>query len=274
MSDKKTTGSENKNNGVGESQDKEPKTVSGKSSKSKSSSKSKRPSSTETIVVSIGGSLIAPDEIDTSFLLALKRCLIGYTSARKRFILVCGGGGVSRKYLQAASKMAKISSQEADWLGIHGTRLNAYLVNTVLGRYSGTDIIADPKQKVQLTSRKPVAVSGGWKPGWSTDYVAVILAHQVGAQRVINLTNIDYVYDKDPKQYSDAQAIKNITWKDFRAMLPKSWSPGLSSPFDPVASQQAQKHGMEVAIINGKKLAQFEHYLNGRTFRGTLIQPE
>ena len=97
-------------------------------------------------------------------------------------------------------------------------------------------------------------VAGGWKPGWSTDYVASIIAQEYGVRTVINLSNIDYVYDSDPKKNKDAKKIAEIKWKEFRKIVGNKWKPGLNMPFDPIASQKGEQLGLEVAIMNGPYL--------------------
>ena len=96
-------------------------------------------------------------------------------------------------------------------------------------------------------------------------------AKKLGAKKLVNLSNIDYVYTADPRKDATATKIEKINWSDFRELIPKEWDPGLSSPFDPVAAKEAQSLGLEVAIINGKKIGEFEKYLAGKTFAGTII---
>ena len=93
----------------------------------------------------------------------------------------------------------------------------------------------------------------------------------LGAKRIINLSNIDYVYDSDPKINSNAKKIEKISWKDYKALIPKEWNPGLNSPFDPIASKIAEEEKMKVAILNGKNISNLEKYLNGKDFIGTVI---
>lgn len=178
---------------------------------------------------------------------------------------------MARKYQNAAKSIAKISNEDADWLGILATRINAALLKSTLGELAHPDVIENPFGKIDF-GKKVILFSGGWKPGFSTDYLSVLLAKRFRAEKVLNLTNIDYVYDKDPKKFKDAKQIKNIYWKEFRKLLPKKWSPGLNAPFDPIASKEAEKAGVEVAILNGKKLKNIEDYLNGKNFIGTLIK--
>jgi len=86
-----------------------------------------------------------------------------------------------------------------------------------------------------------VLIAGGWKPGWSTDFDAVLLAKQLNVSTIINISNIDHVHDKDPKKFSDAKKIKSISWQDFRKITGNEWKAGLSLPFDPIAAKEAEK---------------------------------
>ena len=109
----------------------------------------------------------------------------------------------------------------------------------LFGDLAEDKIILDPTLSIKLN--KSVIIGGGWKPGNSTDFCAVLMAKNVGAKKIINLSNTDYVYDSDPKVNSNAKKIEKISWPEYRTIIPKEWNPGLNSPFDPVASEMAEK---------------------------------
>ncbi|MEM2974035.1 MAG: UMP kinase [Candidatus Micrarchaeia archaeon] len=221
-----------------------------------------------TVVLSLGGSLIAPDDIDTSFLKRLRSLVLRHIRSF-RFIIVCGGGRTARKY-QTAAKHAGASKDDLDWIGIIATKLNAWLVKSMFGKLSDKDIVSDPTKRI--TAKSKIVVAAGWRPGFSTDYDAVLLAKQTKADAVINLTNVDYVYDKDPRKHRDAKPISSITWKEYRQLVGGRWIPGLNIPFDPIAANEAEKSGIKVLILNGKNIKNVENAVLGRRFRGTVIQ--
>ena len=226
----------------------------------------------ETIVISVGGSLIVPDEIDTTFLTNLKNLIIDETTVNgRRFILIAGGGRTARKYAEAAKAVSDLTSDDLDWLGIHATHLNGHLLRTILRDKAYPVMIKNPDEILDVPEREKVIVAGGYRPGCSTDLRAVQIAERVGAKKVINLSNIDYVYTADPRTDEAAEKIEDITWSDFRKLIPEEWDPGLNSPFDPVAAKEAEVKNIEVAAINGLKLAELKHYLNGEDFMGTRI---
>lgn len=221
----------------------------------------------EDLIISVGGSLIYPDEINVDFLKKF-RDLILKQIKRKRFFIFVGGGKIARKYQKVLSEFG-VSNEEKDWAGILASRLNASLLKNALKDYCYPEIIFDPTKKIKL--KEDILIAAGWKPGWSTDYDAVLLAKNFGLKKIINLTNIDYVYAKDPKKFPKAKPFKKISWEKFRKIVGSKWSPGLSTPFDPIAAKLAQKLKISVVIINGNKLSRLENFLNNKPFIGTII---
>ena len=210
-----------------------------------------------------------PDRVDPRFLIKFRQIIREHLRGRRFFIYV-GGGRTARRYQQSLARAGVRDNYHIDEIGIEATRLNARLVAMVFGRLSEEEIITDPNKKI--TSRKNIIIGAGWKPGWSTDYDAVLLAKNIGARRIINLTNIDYVYDRNPKKFKEAKIIKEIGWGSYRNLVKKKWSPGLSTPFDPIAARQAEKARLEVIIINGGRLQRLRNVLAGRPFVGTIIR--
>ena len=103
------------------------------------------PRSQETIVLSLGGSLLVPkDGIDTAFIRKFSDLVRRHVKKGRRFIIICGGGTTARAYQQAASKVTKLTRDDLDWIGIHATRLNAHLLRTVLRDLAHPRIITDP----------------------------------------------------------------------------------------------------------------------------------
>jgi uridylate kinase len=226
----------------------------------------------ETIVMSVGGSLIVPDGIDTTFLASLKQFVDFETTERgRRFIIIAGGGRTARNYQEAAAKVSDLNAEDLDWMGIHATRLNGHLLRTIFRDSAHRVMITNPDEVYDVPAHEKVIIAAGYRPGSSTDLRAVQIAKKVHATKVINLSNIDYVYTADPRKDATAEKIEVIPWEAFRALIPTEWDPGLSSPFDPIAAREAERDGIEVAIINGNKLEEVEKYLSGNSFTGTKI---
>ncbi|MCA9355008.1 UMP kinase [Candidatus Kaiserbacteria bacterium] len=225
----------------------------------------------ETIVMSVGGSLIVPDQIDTGFLITLKKFVDEETADDRRFIIIAGGGRTARRYQDAAGEVTDLTRDDLDWMGIHATRLNGHLLRTIFRDIAHREMITNPDDILDVPSGEKVIIASGYRPGCSTDLRAIQIAEHVGAKKVINLSNIDFVYTDDPRTNPDAKKIENITWTDFRALIPTEWDPGLSTPFDPIAAKVADEKGIEVAIINGARPDALKNYLHNEEFIGTKI---
>jgi uridylate kinase len=132
-------------------------------------------------------------------------------------------------------------------------------------------MITNPDEILDVPKDEKVVIAAGYRPGSSTDLRAVQIAEKIGATKVINLSNIDYVYTADPRTNPSATKIETISWSNFRALIPADWDPGLSSPFDPIAAKVAERDNIEVAIINGTRLDEVVKYLEGEAFVGTKI---
>ncbi len=219
--------------------------------------------------MSLGGSLIVPNEIDVDFVENFVFLIKEYVEKGFKFILITGGGKIARKYNEALERIVNPSKDNLDWMGIASTRLNSEFVRIALGDLAYEKVVFDPGMIPETD--KPVIMSAGWKPGNSSDLAAIYSAESVGAGVVINLSNTDYIYDKDPLTNSDAKKFETISWDEFLKLVPKEWNPGLSSPFDPIASREAKEKNLKVVFINGHNLNSLKKYLDGEKFIGTII---
>ena len=225
-------------------------------------------------VVSLGGSIVAPDGADSRFLAGFSRLVDGLLEedSGRRFVFVVGGGGPARAWQKAYRETVgpeNADDNEADWIGVMATRLNARLVRAVLSRWCDQDVVTDPAVAPPISGR--VLVAAGWKPGFSTDYGAVLLAERFGAKTVVNLSNIERVYTADPRTDPSARPLDRVSWADFRAMVGDEWVPGKNVPFDPVASRRAHETGIRVICAAGGNLENMRKIVSGGDFTGTVI---
>lgn len=227
----------------------------------------------QAIVISLGGSLIHPSGgVNVAFLSEFNKLIRNEVKQGRRFIIVCGGGRLSRIYQLAAKEVVgELPDEDIDWLGIHATKMNAQLLRTLFADITIPRVVF--KYDDLPSVDKPVVICAGWKPGWSTDYCAVLLAREYNAKTIINLSNIQMVYDKDPKKYSDAKPLKQINWDDFQKIVGNTWSPGANLPFDPIATKLARALKLKVYIMDGSNLANIENVLKNKPFKGTIIMP-
>lgn len=222
----------------------------------------------KTIVLSLGGSLICPANFDFKFLKKFKQVIEKYIKKDYKFAIICGGGKLARAFQEIASKSSKLNNEKLDWLGIHATKINAHLVKSIFANNAEDFIVSNPTQKIKF--KKNVVIGAGWKPGWSTDYVAGLLAKNLGIKEIINMSNVDYIYDKDPKKHKNAKKIQKISWENYLKLISQKWKAGMNVPFDPVAAKEAKKSRIKVSII-GKDLKNLDNLLDGKKFKGTII---
>lgn len=228
----------------------------------------------EKIVISVGGSLIVPNGgIDSFFLKQLNKFVREQLAKDKnrQFFLISGGGMTTRHYQTAARNVLQhqLTEDDLDWLGIHATRLNGHLLRTIFRDIAHPVIIDD-----YSIIRKPtesVIIGAGWKPGWSTDYDAVLVCEDYGPRTIINLSNISKVCDRDPNKHENAKSFDKISWKEFRKLVGDKWTPGMHVPFDPIAARKAEDLEVKVVIVNGNNFENINNYFTGKKFVGTVI---
>ena len=75
-------------------------------------------------ILSLGGSLIAPNDIDIPFLRKFRASLLSAVKKGHQFVIIPGGGQTCRRYQEAAKAVAKVRSQDLDWIGIATNKLH------------------------------------------------------------------------------------------------------------------------------------------------------
>ena len=224
-------------------------------------------------IISLGGSIIAPDKVDYAFLRSFREAIIAYLERNEdaKLVFVAGGGAPARVYQEALRNIRDDAPQDMqDWLGIKATHINAMLIKAVFAEYTEDEVVTDPSaENIAFSGR--ILTAGGWKPGFSTDTDAVYLARRFGARMIINLSNIRKVYTADPRIDKDAKPIDRISWHDFRAMVGDEWTPGKNAPFDPIASRLAEESGLTVICADGRDIENTIAILKGKEAEGTII---
>lgn len=229
-------------------------------------------------VISLGGSIVAPDQVDILFLKEFFSLIETYLDEKKerKLIFVIGGGGPARAYQKAYREI--ISQRDAtpdadlqDWIGIAATRLNGELIRALFGNRCKEPLVIDPSVAKDFSGQ--VLIAAGWKPGFSTDFDAVILGEKFGATTVINLSNISKVYSDDPKLNPDAVPIDKISWNEFQKLVGTEWVPGKNVPFDPIATAKAAELSMQVIVAGGRDIPNLKLILEEKldSFTGTII---
>ena len=226
-------------------------------------------------VLSVGGSIVAPDAVDKVFLISFRQAILEYLDedTDRKLVFVVGGGGPARAYQKAYREIVKNpDSNSQDWIGIMATRLNGELLKGVFADECPDPVVTDPTSIKTFKGR--ILIAAGWKPGFSTDNDSVLLAENIGAEQVINLSNIKKVYSADPRLDPDAIPLDNISWAEMRKLVGDKWVPGVNVPFDPVATKRASELNLTVITAAGNDIENIKHILSGDDFEGTTIGPE
>ena len=228
-------------------------------------------------VISLGGSIVVPNQVDTDFLKDFVSLVEKYLNENenRKLILVIGGGGPARSYQKAYREIADSPDSELqDWIGIAATRLNGELLKSIFSKYCQNPVVTDPTSINEFNDQ--ILIAAGWKPGFSTDFDAVLLAEKFKAKTVINLSNISKVYSADPKIDPKAQPMDKINWSEFKKLVGDEWIPGKNVPFDPIATKKAADLRMQIIVADGKNIQNFNLILNNKLdeIEGTLIGPE
>jgi uridylate kinase len=159
-----------------------------------------------------------------------------------------------------------------DWIGIAATRLNAELLKQLFRELCLEQVVTDPTSVSVFPGR--ILVASGWKPGFSTDYDAVLLAERFQADTLLNLSNITKVYTADPKTDPQAKPLDAVSWKEFQKLVGDTWKPGINVPFDPVATEKAAQIKLRVIVAGGRNIDNLKKILYDEEFEGTVIGPE
>ncbi len=220
------------------------------------------------ITISLGGSIINPGEIDTEFLNNFSVMLKKFIP-RFKFMIVCGGGKIARQYIQGLP--AGLTEGEKDYMGIAATWLNAQLLTYYFKGLCSPILPTTVKEMSKLLQQYDIGISGGFLPAIKTDEDAAILADLYGSPILINVTNVEGIYDKDPYKHSDAKKYDHLTYQEFyKVISPLSLEAGSNAPFTLIAAKICERTNIRIVICS-KKVFKIEQAIDGKNI-GTIIQ--
>lgn len=224
----------------------------------------------KTLVLSLGGSLIVPEKVDTKWLEDFKEMILNF-KRKYKFVTVCGGGFVAREYITILKDEHKSKKQQS-LAGIDVTRMNAKIMMQLFGDSSNKELPMNMNQIKNLLEKKDIVFCGAlrYAPNQTSDSTAAKIASHFKTE-FINLTNVDGLYTKNPSKNKDAKFIPSISWDDFEKRALKSkYSPGQHFVLDQNASKIIKKHKIKTYIL-GKSIGNIKNFLNGKKFIGTVI---
>ncbi len=183
-----------------------------------------------------------------------------------RFIIVVGGGDIAREYINVAKKFIN-DDVFCDKIGIAVTRLNAMILIAALKGYVYEEVITDTKG---LSFDNKIKILGGTVPGQTTDSVAAEAARESRADLLIYATNVDGIYDKDPRIYKDAKLIRRISFDELVKYSIRKHEAGIRGVIDKKAAEIIRRNKIRTIFLNGKRIENIEKALLGEDV-GTII---
>ncbi len=227
--------------------------------------------SRKTIVMSLGGSLIIPNEIDISFLEKFVKIIKKHKKEYK-FVIVTGGGKIAREYIKALKKTGK-SEYFQSLIGISITKLNALLLTYLFDKDANSSIPHNMKQVANLLRKNNPVICGAlrYSKHETSDSTSAKLARFFSCE-FVNLTSVSGLYTKDPIKYKDAKFIPQISWGNFYKKACKiKFKPGQHFVLDQKAAEIIKKYEIKTYIL-GKNLKNLDSFLSRKKFKGTVIE--
>jgi len=225
------------------------------------------------VVISLGGSLVS-EYLTPNHIQEYANVLSRIHENGNRLFVVVGAGSLKKKYIDVVKGLG-LGNDSADTIAIEITHLNALLISMALKGKSPGQIPRNEEEIEKIITDFPndkIFVCGGTKPGQSTDGVAAYIAQKVGAQLLINASNVSGVYDKDPKKHMDAKKIDNMTYDEFAQILKSNeQSPGKYFLFDLGAVEVAKENGIKLVMVDGADPEEILRAVSG-THKGTVIR--
>lgn len=218
--------------------------------------------------MSVGGSIVVPDEVNYNFIKDFKKVI---SRIKAKFVVVLGGGRTARTYINGLRGLgADVKTQSL--FGIALTRFHAKYMAEYFGVQANAKVPHTVKEVKSLLKKNKVVFCGGlrYKPDQTSDSTAANLAKNLKGE-FVNMTNVKGLYSKDPRKFKDAKFISRISFLDFLKMANKmKYKPGQHFVLDQKASLIIKKNKIKTVIL-GSSLKNFERYLKGGRYIGTVI---
>jgi uridylate kinase len=133
-------------------------------------------------------------------------------------IVVTGGGKIARHYINIARSLGT-DEANLDIIGIEVSRLNAKLLISALGEQVYSKIPKNLEEVAIAAASGQIVIAGGLHPGQSTNATSALIAETVKASKFLNATDVDGIYDSDPRKNRDAKLFERITIKECMEIL-------------------------------------------------------
>lgn len=223
------------------------------------------------VVLSIGGSSINPEgKPDLKFLRAIAKVI---KESKCTLGILTGGGSIARIYANTARELGS-SEYESDSIGITSTRQNAQLLIAALSG-AGVDVhkhVLTDFEDAKVVNKK-VIVMGGTIPGITTDTDAVLLAEAIGAKRLVNISDVEGIYDSNPRKNPKAKKYTKMSYEQLIRLAAEndSRSAGTHFVFDMLACKLIARSRIETHFVSGDKTENIKNAIEGKKHSGTVV---
>ena len=185
-------------------------------------------------------------------------------------VVVAGGGSIARYYIQIARNLG-LDESSLDLIGIDVSRLNAKLLISSLGESAYPNVPKSLDEISNFVVSNKIIISGGLHPGQSTNATAALIAEKIRAKEFINATDVDGIYDMDPRKNNSAKLYEKITLKECVDMLLNGSSmAGEYDLMDIVALKVIERSEIQTRVI----LSSPENIINAleeKEYKGTEL---
>ncbi|KYC50793.1 MAG: Uridylate kinase [Candidatus Methanofastidiosum methylothiophilum] len=221
------------------------------------------------IVLKIGGSIVFPNKIDVDIVKNVSKQIVSL-SKNHEFLIVVGGGAIAREYIGALKYLGK-DDTFLDFIGMEAACLNASLFMAGLGDKAPAEISRNFKHALTTLQIGRIPLLGGTHPGHTTDAVSSMLAEFVGADLFLRFTNVDGVYDKDPKKFSDAKKLAKISHEKLLEIVQDTRAEaGVNAVIDPLAAKILKRAKIKTIVVGKDEIKNIKEVIEGK-HKGTEI---
>lgn len=175
------------------------------------------------VLLKLSGEALAKENgtgIDFDKVLEIAKVIKEAEDAGVEIGIVVGGGNFWR-----GRSNTMMDSCTSDQIGMLATTMNALAVGDALKQVGNDSRVMTSIEMKEIAEhyirdkaikdleRKRVVVfgCGTGSPFFSTDTAAALRAAEINADIILKATNVDYVYSKDPRKYTDFEVIKETS---------------------------------------------------------------
>ena len=222
------------------------------------------------VVIRVGGSVVA-SPLNASLIGRYVDLLKDLKLQRHGVVTVVGGGSLAREFIRVAAELG-LDEERRDWAAIYVSRLLAQLFVLCLGEAGCANVAVSVDEAEDCLKRGKIVVVGGLRPGMTTDSVAALIGERIQADLLVKGSNVDGIFTKDPKKYSDAEKLDTLKFEDLARFLEAdSHRVGIKQILDPEAVKILRKIRLKTVVVNGYDAENLLAAVNGEQV-GTVIE--